>query len=384
MRAGGAIAIGIGCVLASGAIGSIPSIASADPWKTTVAVTLRKKPGESAAAAGQLAAGTEVVVDRAEGRWLKVHAGNVSGYLTRTTVIDVGAAKTGGSTRAWSTEARADPAQPVVVAPTAAAATTQAETTARAAADADPVAAAPHGLAVRASAAIGYRSLGMDFSSNGTTGLANYLISADASAAAVDVDAAVRTAGRLRFGLDARVAVSRAWNGLDYAGPSNRPDTIPFSTLAADAGVRAGMRVGRAFELAARAGGHYDAFIVGDVDNTAMVAREALYGLTAGGRADIAPPRSRIAATVAIDALVVGARHQTPGLRDGTASTARAIWVAVGFRFRLSRRWALDSAFELGRATTSWSGASQRDGSVTHAHRLDTTQLIHLGVSADL
>lgn len=57
-----------------------------DERVTTAAVTVRKRPGERQAAAGKLAVGTEVVVESEHGRWLRVRAGRISGYVTRTTV----------------------------------------------------------------------------------------------------------------------------------------------------------------------------------------------------------------------------------------------------------------------------------------------------------
>ncbi|MBA3391880.1 MAG: SH3 domain-containing protein [Deltaproteobacteria bacterium] len=57
-----------------------------DERTTTVEVTVRKRPGERQGAAGTLPAGTEVVVEAEQGRWLRVRAGRISGYVTRTTL----------------------------------------------------------------------------------------------------------------------------------------------------------------------------------------------------------------------------------------------------------------------------------------------------------
>ena len=40
--------------------------------------------------------------------------------------------------------------------------------------------------------------------------------------------------------------------------------------------------------------------------------------------------------------------------------------------------------YDLGRASTVWSGASVRQPGATHTRRIDTTQLAQLGISAEL
>src|SRR5215467_12782313 len=75
----------LGIVCACAAIGPLVA-ARAEPRRTLEDVTLRKKPGERAAAVGQLPAHTEVTVIGQDGRWLLVRASGATGYLTRTTV----------------------------------------------------------------------------------------------------------------------------------------------------------------------------------------------------------------------------------------------------------------------------------------------------------
>lgn len=239
-------------------------------------------------------------------------------------------------------------------------------------------------FAVRADAGIGYRSLGMDFSSNGTGGLANYLVSAEAPSIDLGVDVVTRRSPRFVIGFDGRVQLSRSSPGLDYLGPSNPSGQIGFSTLAADVGVRAGTTLRRIFELGVRGGLHYDAFLATEVENAGMLPRERLLGGTLGVRVDVTPPRSRIGVTGRFDALVVGARRQTPGLEDGTASTARAFWGGVTIRIQVARHLSLLSAYDFGSATTRWSGMSLRSPGATQATRDDRTQLVQLGISAEL
>jgi len=452
------------------------AIAVAAPWKTTIEVVLRKKPGERQAVVAKLPAGTTVVIVKEEGRWLRVRAGRRIGYLTRTTVADTAPPATPpivvtptppaadvldgrgesiaaeprgvGPSNSWSSDRSKltrSGGTGLFVGVTATTTVLYAEARAGAAkiADAargsrlavldatDPAwihvrdaegrdawvarqdvdnataavaitgAAAPGGpdkpgdafvrstpgrLAVRAGAAIGYRSLGMDFTSNGSSGLANYLVSADASAADVDLDVVAQPTTRTRLGVDGRVQVSTSTPGpgIDYVGPSRVGGKIPFSTFAADAGVRIGFRTRRVFELALRGGIHYDAFVAKEVENAARLPREQLFGGTLGARVEITPPASRVSVGVRLDVLAIGKRGQTAGLEDGTSSSAGAVWAGATIRILLRRHLSLVSAYDFGRATTTWSGMSARAPGVTEGSRIDSSQIVRIGLGAEL
>jgi len=443
-----------------------------EPRKTIESVVVRKKPGEKQAAVGTLPPGTVVQVDGEKGRWLRVRAGNVVGYVARTTITGpevatdttaivqppVDPTPTTEPRRKWArarnsaqpapdalaveatvaTALRADSkADAAVVAEiargarlvvvdasvvngfirvhddqgrdgwitrahvgngsAAAAVETSSSKTVAVSSDQSGGAVAagvdsarpktavpPQRFAIRLDAGIGYRVLGMDFTSNGAAGLANYVASADASAANLDFDVTKPLANRLVIGLDAQLGVSRSSPGIDYPGPSGPPGEIPFSTVSVDAGIRAGFRARRMFVIAARAGAHYDAFVTSDVDNAGMLPRERLLGSTLGARVDVVPPGSRVNATLHVDALVLGDRRQTPGLEDGASNTARAVFAGVTARFALKGRIAVQAAYDFGRATTEWSGMSVRDPSVTSARRVDSTQLVQVGISVGL
>ncbi|MEO8701882.1 MAG: SH3 domain-containing protein [Kofleriaceae bacterium] len=438
------------------------SIVAADPWRTTIDVVLRKQPGERQAVVSKLPAGTTVVIEKEEGRWLRVRAGKLVGYLTRTTIADAapapapaptptptptpaiteadhrGPANRWSEDRLNSTRAGATGLFVVVTAPRGSLFDEPRPTAGKrrdvgrgtrlvvidvhtpgwihvrddgghevwiARADVDnslasaidqpgsPSAPAkspavllgrPSGLAIRAGAGIGYRSLGMDFTSNGAAGLANYLVSADAAAATVDVDVALPL-GRVVIGFDARTQLSTSapGTGIEYLGPSRAGGKIEFATFALDGGIRVALRR-RIFEVAARAGGHYDAFVSKDVENAGKLPREQLFGATVGGRLEITPPTSRIGVGIRIDALVLGAREQTPGLEDGSASSAHALWAGTTIRLALRRRWAANFVYDFARATTSWSGMSIRTPGVTRADRVDSSQVVQIGLSATL
>ncbi len=410
----------------------------ADSRSTTVAVTVRKRPGEKAAAVGQLPAGSEVVVLREEGRWLFVKSGGVEGYLTRTTVTPVPIAVT-PSAASWGS-AYAGGELRVVIAVTSASlrdgpaagaaelaklprgqrvdvvdATSKpgwvrvsddaSRTGWLARADVANTATedsasgvlvvsgratastfrrrAPDRLGLRLEVGAGFRTLGMDLTSNATGGLTNFIVDANAVAVSVRANGTLQLGERLFAGIDSSLVVGAASPGIRYPGPSSAPGRIPFQTIATEVGARLGVRARKTFALAVRFAGHYDAFLP-EVENVGTLPRERLLGLVAGARVDVVPQTTPISAELRLDALVLGSRAQTPGLEDGTASEARALAGGVTLRFSLGARWSLFGDYEFGRVTTEWTGMSVRQPGVTGAERVDTTQSLQLGVSAEL
>jgi len=424
------------------------TLARAEPRRTLEEVSLRKKPGEKEAVVARLAANTPVTVLALEGRWLLVRANSATGYVTRTTVSDPAPPLPGDVQpgKTWSS-ARKVGGQLVaelyvqVVAP-------RAELRSAPAADAAPVALAARGsrlavvdaagdpawihardeaghdgwiardqidngasavvvtgvdlkgiglsradagtraplreLSVRADLGIGMRALGMNLTSNAEGGLTNYVLDADAVAATLDVDVALRRAGKAFVAADARVSASDSSPGIDYPGPTAPAGKIAFRTFAGDAGFRIGARARRVFDLALRAGVHYDAFLAADVKNAGMLPRERLLGATLGARVDIAPERSRFTITARFDALVIAGRTQTRGLEDGPSSTARGLWGGLAMRYAVVPRISVFGGYELSRASTEWSGMSARQPGVTRTERIDTAQLVQIGISTQL
>jgi SH3-like domain-containing protein len=424
----------LGCVLAGDAIGETRT--------TTAVVIVRKAPGEKARALVTLPAGTPVEVVREDGRWLRIRIKKIEGYVTRTTVSEPVAKR--ATTAVWSAPRRHEGVAVTdlfveVTAPSALlrsapkddapgvaelarggrlsvidAATDPAWIHGRdeqghdgwiARAEVDNGAASvavtgvdlrtgaavdeltrptPRRVAIRTELGIGFRSLGMDLTSNAEGGLTNYLVDADAVALTLDTTTVLRMFGSWFVAVDARVQLSDASPGIDYLGPTSPAGKIPFRTFATDVGVRAGLRAKQVFDLSLRAGGHYDAFLPRDVDNAGMLPREQLLGLTLGASAEIVPKHSPFSATIRGDILAIGARAQTPGLEDGTSNTTRGVWAGATVRYLLGQRWAVFGGYEFGRATTSWTGMSVRQPGVTSARRVDTTQLLQVGMSAEI
>jgi SH3-like domain-containing protein len=420
------------------------TLAEAEPRRTLAAATLRKKPGEREPAVAQLAANTPVTVLALDGRWLRVRVHNVEGYLTRTQVSDPDAPAAAPAGQ-WSAPRRVGGKviAELFVQVVAARGTLRAQPRPEGAplvelargerlvvidAANDPAwirardpagrdgwiardqidngassvvvtgvdlkglalsrderGAAPPaaGLTARAELGIGFRTLGMALTSNAEGGLTNYVLDADAVAATLDVDV-IRRLATTFVAADARISGSDSSPGIDYPGPTAPAGKIPFRTLANDLGVRIGTRVRHAFDLALRAGGHYDAFLAGTVRNAGMLPRERLLAATLGARVDIAPDRSRFTVSARFDALVIGARAQTAGLEDGPSSTARALWGGATMRYALWHRIAVFGGYDFSRASTEWSGMSVRQPGVTRTRRVDTAQLVQLGISTAL
>ncbi len=363
------------------AIAMLASVAVADTRRTTEAVTLRAKPGERQAAVVTVPVGAVVTVLEEHGRWIRVRVGKARkakvGWVTRTTLAAPAAATSATPADPTAPDA-AWTARESSVAPVSPAAKAVAR------AGGAPPGSPPARLAVRATVGIGYRSLDMRFASNGGGGLANYLVSADAAVADVEAELIARPRSRLVLAaIDGRVRMSYSSPGLDYMGPTLPAGEIPFTVFEAEAGARLGVHHG-AFDAALRGGLHYGAFLAEEIANAGRLPRERLFGATAGVRADIAPARSRVVVSLAFDLLVAGDRQQTPGLEDGQTSDAGALWTSATVRYRLDQRWSALGTLSFTRATTSWRGPSVRQPDVTAADRVDRSEIVQVGVAAEL
>jgi uncharacterized protein YgiM (DUF1202 family) len=344
--------------------------------EVTASGTLRSDPKPTASSVAELPKGARVVVLDATTVAGWVHAKDDQGHDGWIASAELG----NGATSSAIGQTRGTPRTPT--SSTTASATNVGEATS-ATTEVKPEPARKASF-VRLDVGLGYRVLGMDFSSNGSSGLANYLVSADASALDLDLDLIALHVKQISVAFDAGTALGRSSPGIEYMGPTLPSGKIPFSTVDLDAGARASVRVRQLWELALRGGVHYDAFVAQYVDNAGMLPRERLLGATLGARADIAPPHTRFAATIHADVLVAGSRKQTPGLEDGTDSTAHAFWGGMRVRVLLTRHVSLLSGYDFGRMTTRWTGESVRMPGVTSARRVDSSQLVQIGLSVDM
>lgn len=356
--------------------------AVAESRRTTERVTLRARPGERQKAVVTVPAGVVVTVIEEQGRWSKVRVGSGRkakvGWLTRTTITappgDPSPVEDRAPSAAWADAGAVAPTAPAAAVASPAIVPMQ---------PLRPPQALRRRVELSATAALGYRSLDMRFSSNGGGGLANYLVSADAAVADVEVELRARPAGAFVIGADARVRGSYSSPGLAYSGPTLPPGDIPFSIFEVEGGARGGWQRGAA-AVTLRAGVHYGAFLAEDVANAGRLPRERLLGVTAGAGVTVAPRRARARVDLFADVMVAGDRRQTPGLEDGMTSEAGALWGGATLRYRFDRRWSAVGALRISRAATSWQGASVRQPDVTSAERVDASQIFELGVAAEL
>jgi hypothetical protein len=153
--------------------------------------------------------------------------------------------------------------------------------------------------------------------------------------------------------------------------------TVGFTTHEVDVGVAAGARLA-GWTLAGRLGYHYEAALIGDLDNPARLPSEHLQGPTVGARVDLAIGRLWLRAGG--DLLVAGERAQTNGLEDGTATEVSALFGHAGAGYQL-RGLRIDAGYRLGHQRTTWSGPAPRQPGAGGATRSDRAQTVTLGVS---
>lgn len=434
-----------------------------DERTTTVDVTVRRRPGERQVAVGKLPAGTDVVVEAEQGRWLRVRAGRITGYVTRTTLSASKAAalvasandETATATRI-STEPVGDRERPQ---PTswrtardreAASALLATITVSSAALRAEPRAAArklasianrarvvvvdarttPGWIAVRdgdghtgwiAAHELGDTNDGavVDDSRSGPTGVsptanakaaparpaaaavqtrsvgeprrawslhlaagAGYRasataieaagveeqVAASATVARLQVDAAVSPVRVLSIGVDARADLGRTASHVDGAA------SAIHATRGLSAGVRIGLRSRGLAALSLRAGMRRETAEL--IDGTGTT--DELAGTTAGVRLDVLPPGSRLSARVEIDTLVVGTWQRDAAMPD----PARATWAGMTVGVRIVGGVSLQAAFEMGRASTTWTQMTATE--TINTQRIDTSQLFQVGLSGAL
>lgn len=400
----------------------------ADTRTSLVEITLRKLPGENQDAVATYATGVAVEVLEIKGRWIKIKVDKTVGWVPRTKLSEPAASATAApedgprsrhltvQVRQPDAVVRARPAAgAAVVAPVApgaaldvldggtpgwlhvddghghtgwiaaaAVADVGAAPTPTAASSPSHPPATPRGgrgrWSVRATAALGYRSIDQRFTSNAVGGLANYAISTDASAAEVGVVAMPRL-GRVRLGVDAAARFTSSDPGIDYPGPTLTPGTIPFTMFETRGVARVGYDLGP-ITPQLRLGGFYGAFLADEVANAGRLPREALWAGTVGLGVEVAPPRARVTIEARGDLAIVGARQQTDGLADGMTSTAGAQWLELRLAYAIAPHLAVVAGFTYERYATDWSGASERWAGVTDAHRLDHAQLVSFGIGA--
>lgn len=414
-----------------------------DARTTIEAVVVRKKPGEKQAAAGELPAGTEVVIEGEQGRWLRVRAGRITGYVTRTTLT--AAARPPEVLAVSNAPSSAyEPDSQLAVAPavdeTIRPATSwraKATATALVATVTAPSSALRSGPAREAAevakANKGARLIVID--ARGTPGWVHVRdtgghdgwISQRELGNGADMVAGTDD-GTLVRSMPEAVAVAgvephRSWSLRIGAGAGYRALGSEVMSRATDAPSDQRTSAGGgtaevALDAVARPARSLSVGVDARIDSGRSAAA-ATRGLDVGLRAGFRPrpifelslragarSESSVSAAMGVSERLAGA---TIGVRldvtparsrvtatlqvdslfggrwkhDQTDSKARALWAGMTIGVRIMRGLSLHTSFDLGRATTTWSQMSMSADPAT-ARRTDTTQVLQFGISGAL
>lgn len=367
--------------------GSSSPVHADDSVVTNQRVAIRKSPEESAKPIRHLAPGTDVTILKRDGRWLYVKAGKTRGWITRTTIDERPAPKTepsetwGDKAEGWGDGESATRAASYAADEPAA---RDVEAVDGDDADGDDRPARPRPPAAMAvSGQLGFRSVGMDFTSDGAQPGANYIITAQSAATIAGVHAAGRLGQVLiRGNLTYRGAYSDP--GVRYQASTGGTDDISLTSHEIDADLRVGARASASrggVDVLGRVGYMYGAYLVDDLGNLGRLPNESLQGFVVG--ASIRIGRITDSATLEIEAstMIGGSRNQTSGLEDGMATTASATWGRARVSHELSKHLELVGEYGYSSRVTVWEGGSARHSDVTRADRRDTLHTFAAGIA---
>ena len=229
--------------------------------------------------------------------------------------------------------------------------------------------------------AAGYRGIGMDFTADSANGPVGH--EAAANALFVTVDGSLPITGRdsrLVIDIVASYALSLTDDGLQYLNSDDDYYELDFTAHEARAGLRAGFRVlANRLLVAARADYRLDALILSTTDNPANLPSERRQGVSAGGLLQASLVSRRLDIHAGVDWLLSGRRVQTENRKDGAESDTAAWWLHGGLDFALVPKLSFSVRLALERASTEWTGPSQRLADVTSAMRDDINYYTYLG-----
>ena len=229
----------------------------------------------------------------------------------------------------------------------------------------------------RLEASLGFRGLSMNFTSNGTALLDQYVIQASSALTQVGVSIPF-TFGDFLLELGGAYAFSISRPGIRL--PDNMGE-ISYLTHDAQLGAQLGYRFMEGQLTVAGSGGyHYSVFRPDQVGPPVYLPSEQLVGITAGGIVEYAPGAANLTIRGGFHTLIGGVRSQTLGLEDGEISVAGAWWGHVDVDYALLKTFDLVAGYTLERASTQWVGTSKRRPGVTEATRIDTNHLLYFGL----
>jgi uncharacterized protein YgiM (DUF1202 family) len=242
----------------------------------------------------------------------------------------------------------------------------------------------------RATASLGYATLGSLFASDGTGELANYKMGSAAASLSVMGEYIHRYSDKYLLAVDGRYTGTRATPGIRYVNMAGDAADIGFTHHEITAGARAGYNFQNDKGMVAygRVGYYYGKFGIHDVSNfetnLAYLPSELLQGITVGASLDIPHWSDKLGFRAAVDALYPnGKRTQTVGLEDGDASKVFAFWGTAGVTYQWKPNLAIEVGYRYSYAKTDWVGeaeASMRPHGATVAARKDVGHTAMLGV----
>lgn len=369
--------------------------------RTTESTTLWNNPKGKQKAVARLGRGQKVKVIERSGRWVRVRAGKHEGWVRASKI----------SARSRSRSNKGKRAKPAASAPKAAPAAQQAAEIERpegsgwrgmgahdavsadwSSGSAEAVetsayveAPEPRERRGRVGLAAGYHGIGMDFRAQSPDGVMDYEAAANALMVSVNgTYSVVPIDWPLLAEVEGEYALSYADSGLHYLSADGAYYEIPFSAHTLRAGAKLGYRMSDRLQVAARLGYQLEATLFQEIDARALLPRERLHGLSAGGRVRFMPGLRSLAVQLGGDFWLMGARTQTGDLEDGTESQV-SVWSAhAGLEYRLMSRVDVSLQYFRQSASTEWNGASSRLMGVDHATRDDVNYMIYLGVSRSL
>jgi uncharacterized protein YgiM (DUF1202 family) len=246
-------------------------------------------------------------------------------------------------------------------------------------------------LARRASAGVGYTSIGQSFASSSDDPRGVYSLSSGAAVLGLDGELVHATTDRWRLAGDLAYRLAIAVPGIRYVDPESMAGVdIGFKRHQVDLGARAGYTLGGDMGMVAygRLGFRYDNFRINDVSNfdrnLARLPSEVLTGVTVGALLDVPRLGRSWSARARVDALpLLASRQQTAGLEDGASSRTFAAWGGALVEYAWDDVYRLSAAYEYAYARTRWNGAqegSMRPHMADSARRKDSAHQLFLGV----
>lgn len=223
----------------------------------------------------------------------------------------------------------------------------------------------------------GYTAVGMDTAPDaGDDALATY--GGPTAGLVVDFDY------RLTPKIAAVVGLSYDWStalgGLTYETAT--PPALEDIKLAHHrAWLTAGAAYGTGWKVDGRVGYYYSALQIDDLANPASLPREQTKGPTVGLGFKMAEVAStKLGFRIGVDALILGSRDQTAGLRDGTDfDSLTAVWAAADVHYPIGENLSVGGGYRYGYATSTWTGMSERIDTAMTTDRTDQAHEITVG-----